>query len=137
MADPVRTPNAENELPSFRRRKKRPMTSFVQLFEAPTEGMGPEYMLRDLKIMKAFIVQEWRRFRGTTTMTKPADKPAEENGQDRYYDLPLPEKRPLTSFVQLFEAPTEVLGPEYMLQDLKVMKAFIVQEWRRFRERRQ
>ena len=131
MADPVRTPNAENELPSFRRRKKMPLTSFVQLFEAPTEGMGPEYMLRDLKMMKAFIVQEWRKFRGTTTMTKPA----EENGQDRYYDLPLPEKRPLTSFVQLFEAPTEGTGPEYMLRDLKMMKAFIIQEWRKLRSR--
>ena len=62
-------------------------------------------------------------------------KPAEENGQDRYNDLPLPEKRPLTSFVQLFEAPTEGLGPEYMLQDLKVMKAFIIQEWRKLRGR--
>lgn len=64
MANPVRTPNAENELPSFRQSEKRPLTSFVQLFEAPTEGMGPEYMLQDLKVMKAFIIQEWRKLRG-------------------------------------------------------------------------
>ena len=63
MTDPVRTPNAENELPSFRRRKKRPLTSFVQLFEAPTEGMEPEYMLRDLKMMGKILAARWHRFR--------------------------------------------------------------------------
>ena len=67
-------------------------------------------------------------------MTKPADKPAGENGQGNKNNG-LPEKRPLTSFVQLFEAPTEGTGPEYMLRDLKMMKAFIIQEWRKLRGR--
>ncbi len=133
MADSARTPNAENELPSFRRRKKRPLTSFVQLFEAPTKGMEPEYMLRDLKMMRKILAARWRRFRGVAPMAEPSPKPDVEDEPIRRR----PEKRPLTSFVQLFEAPTEILGPKYMLQDLKVMKAFIIQEWRRFRERRQ
>lgn len=65
MTKPADTPAGENgQRMNNGRRKKRPLTSFVQLFEAPTEGMEPELMLRDLKMIGRILAARWRRFRG-------------------------------------------------------------------------
>ena len=88
-------------------------------------------MLRDLRMMGKILAARWRRFRGTAIEPDPTPDVEYEPVFRR------PKKKPLTSFVQLFEAPTEGMEPEYMLRDLRMMGKILAARWRRFRERRQ